>query len=94
MKDITGYFKNMTTNTDHRLPDDAVVSEGRFCLVHMSHWNKYNESHGELVAIHDCEQTSQRPCFVAMPICDPCHFCGLIAPEKIQTLFVLHNGHY
>jgi len=63
-------------------------------LIRMKKWNKFNDNPGDLIAIHDCDQTSQKPFFVAMPICDPCNFCGEVAPEKIQTLMVLHNGHY
>jgi len=84
----------MTKRTDPRIPDDAVYSEGRYCLLHMAKWNTFNDQPEELIAVHDCDQTSQRPFFVCMPICEPCKFCGQIAPEKIQTLMVLHNGHY
>ena len=85
---------SMTKRTDPRIPDGAVVSEGGFSLIHMRHWNKFNDYQGELIAIHDCGQHGQEPLFVAMPICDPCNFCGQVAPERIQTLMVLHNGHY
>lgn len=91
--------EEMTGIMDPRIPDDAVFTEGRFCLVRMPVWNKYNDNHEELIAIHECEQTgmsglSMSSCFVAMPICDPCNFCGEIAPENLQTVMVLHNGHY
>ena len=84
----------MTKRTDPRVPDGAVASEGGFSLIKMPQWNKFNGAQEELIAIHDCDQTSQEPFFVAMPICDPCNFCGQVAPERIQTLMVLHNGHY
>ena len=89
-------MKNRTkpARPDIRIPDDAVCSDGRFSLVRMPHWNKYSENYGELVAIHDCDKTSQHPVFVAMPIDEPCNFCGRVASDKIQTLMVLHNGHY
>ena len=88
------HVDDTTKRTDPRFPDDAVWSEGRFSLIRMPHWNKFNDHQEDLIAIHDCDQTGQKPFFVAMPICDPCNFCGRVAPEKIQTLMVLHNGHY
>ena len=89
-------MKNRTkpARPDIRIPDNAVVSDGRFSLIRMPHWNRHNENQNELIAIHDCDETSQEPLFVAMPICEPCNFCGRVASDKIQTLMVLHNGHY
>ena len=80
--------------TEIRIPENAVFSDGRYFLISMPHWNVYSETQNELVAIHDCDQTTKKPYFVAMPICEPCTFCGRIASDKIQTLYVLHNGHY
>ncbi len=34
---------SMTKRTDPRIPDGAVVSEGGFSLIHMRHWNKFND---------------------------------------------------
>ena len=80
--------------TDPRIPKDAVISDGRFSLIRMPGWNRHHVNQNELIAIHDCDETSQEPLFVAMPICEPCNFCGRVASDKIQTLMVLHNGHY
>jgi len=87
-------MKDTLYGTNPRIPNDAIFSDGRFSLIHMPHWNIHNEHQEELIAVHDCDQTSQNPFFVAMPICEPCNFCGRIASDKIQTLMVLHNGHY
>lgn len=81
--------------TDPKIPDGAVFSKGRFSLVRMPEWNQFNKEQEELIAIHDCDHGSRKePLFVAMPVCEPCNFCGRVAPEKIQTLMILHNGHY
>ena len=89
-------MKRKNVRTDIKTPDHAVASEEGFSLIHMPVWNKFNEHQEELIAIHDCNSTNTNngPFFVAMPICDPCNFCGQVAPERIQTLMVLHNGHY
>jgi len=84
----------LTKRTDPRVPDSAVFVDGRFSLIRMAKWNKFNESPKELIAVHDCAQTSQHPFFVSMPISEPCNFCGELASDKLQTLMVLHNGHY
>ncbi len=84
----------MTKRTDPRIPDSAVMSEGGYSLIPMATWNKYNKEQADLICIHDCRGTSQNPYFVSGPIDEECSMCGDIAPEKIQTLFVLHNGHY
>ena len=87
-------MKDLTRRTDTRIPDLAVVSEGRFFLIPMAKWNRFNEEQEALICVHDCTGTSQAPYFVSANIDETCAFCGLLAPEKIQTLFVLHNGHY
>lgn len=84
----------LTNRTDPRIPDNAVMSDGRFSLICMANWNRFGDTQDELIAVHDCDNTSQKPFFVSMPICEPCTFCGRTASEKIQTLMVLHNGHY
>ncbi len=84
----------MKVRTDPRTPDTAVLVDGRFSLIRMNQWNKFNDNPGDLIAIHDCGRNSQEPFFVAMPVCEPCTFCGRLASEKLQTLMVLHNGHY
>ena len=62
--------------------------------MRMPRWNRFNGAQHELITIHDCDQTSPKLFFVSMPISEPCNFCGAVASEKIQTLMVLHNGHY
>ena len=73
-------------------PDRAVASEGEYALMQLPD-RGLNWPSG-VIAIHKCNSTSQDPVFVSNPIDEECHFCGQIAPDKIQTLFVLFNGHY
>ena len=78
-----------------RVHHNAVLFEDGFSLVRMPRWNQFHDNQAELIVIHDCDHGGSRePLFVAMPICEPCNFCGRVAPEKIQTLMILHNGHY
>ncbi len=83
-----------THKTDPRIPDHAVMTDGKFSLIPMATWNKYNEDQTPLICVHNCGATTQRSVFVSGPVDETCVFCGGIASEKIQTLFVLHNGHY
>ena len=91
----TGTILTTRTRTDPRTPDSAVIKEGRHSLIPMANWNRYNvKEKDELICVHDCESTSQTAFFITGPIDEKCPYCGITAPEKIQTLFVLHNGHY
>ena len=81
--------------THPRVHHNAVLSEDGFSLVRMPRWNQFHDNQDELIAIHDCYHSRQAErVFVCMPVCEPCNFCGRVAPEKIQTLMILHNGHY
>ena len=87
-------MKRKNVRTDDTTPDHAVASEEGFSLIRMPVWNKFHEHQEELIAIHNCNNEIHDPFLIAWPISEACTYCGRIAPEKIQTLFVLHNGHY
>ena len=73
--------------------DNAVAVEGNFSLVELPMLEGHPDWHS-VICIHDCEGTSQPPVYVSGPVDEPCILCGVIAPDKIQTLYVLFNGHY
>lgn len=79
---------------DHKILDAAVVVEDKYYLIPMSSWNTFSEDIEELICVHNCDNTSQQPFFVSWNIDDTCPYCKSIAPERIQTLYILHNGHY
>lgn len=83
----------MTNRTDPTIPEKAVASDGRYYLMPMMYWNKHNELHDEVMCVHRCGN-DMTAFFVANPVNETCEFCGTKASDKIQTLFVLHNGHY
>ena len=78
----------------YRDDGDIIDQEGRWCLVRVPTYQKW-----ESWIIHSCEEYMdgdfmghKRGCYTSCDLTPPrCHLCKEVPPDRLQTLWVLHN---
>lgn len=79
---------------DPKIPAAAVVIVDNYYLIPIKDWNHFSDRVNDLICVHSCDGTHLQPFFVSWDIDAICPYCKSVAPDKIQTLYILHNGHY